>query len=464
MHESLTGPPGAWRPLTRLAKLARRPLERFLRVEASSGLLLLGVAAFALVWANSPWAASYFRFWHTQLGFRVGAFVFERNLEWFVNDGLMVIFFFVVGLEIRRELHHGELSEWRRAALPFAAALGGMIAPALLYLSIAGSGRTHSGWGVPMATDIAFALGVLTLLGHRVPPALRVMLLALAVIDDLGAVAVIALFYSSGVAWPGVLTAIGGVAGIIGLQAFGVRRRSVYVIPGIVVWAGTYASGVHPTIAGVVVGMLTPVQVWLGTEGFVRRVRSNIDAIAQAPRGSAPSRPVNKALRDISVARREALSPAEGLIDLLHPWVAYLIMPIFALANAGVALKGVSFDPTTTKLVVAVGIGLVIGKPLGIVLACQVTLGLRLSALPRGITLRHLIVLGAIAGVGFTMALFVAQLAFDDARLLNAAKLGVLLASGVAGILGLAIGRAVLGRTAVGAARTADEAEASTET
>jgi Na+:H+ antiporter, NhaA family len=458
-------PPGAWEPLTRLAKVAKRPLERFLGIEAASGILLLVVAAIALAWANSPWAKSYFALWHSMLGVRIGHLLFERSLEWVVNDALMVVFFFVVGIEIRREIHHGELSEWRRAALPFAAALGGMVAPALLYLAIAGQGSTHSGWGVPMATDIAFAVGVLTLLGKRVPPALRVLLLALAVIDDLGAIIVIALFYSSGIAVSGLLVAALGIGGIFAMQAFGVRQKVAYILPGLVVWAGIYASGIHPTIAGVIIGMVTPVKVWLGPEGFVQQVQSNIDALPKQPVDSAPSPELHNALRRVELAKREAISPAESLIETLHPWVAFVIMPVFALANAGVALDGLSVDNTTTKLMVAVGAGLVLGKPLGILVACQLTLRLKVASLPLGITLRHLVVLGAVAGIGFTMALFVAQLAFADVHLLGAAKLGVLVASGVAAVVGLGIGWLLL-KTAqpVGIAQTADEAEDSTVT
>ena len=248
-----SSPPEAWEPLLRLSRLARRPLERFLEIEAASGILLLVAATTALLWANSPWAASYVHLWHTPLGLRIGAFTFEHSLEWFVNDGLMVIFFFVVGMEIRREIHHGELSEWRRAALPAAAALGGMVAPAVLYLVLAGRPSTRSGWGVPMATDIAFAVGVLALLGKRVPAALRVLLLALAVIDDLGAILVIAVFYSSGVAVSGLLVAAAGLVGVFAMQRLGVRSAFAYVAPALVVWAGIYSAGIHPTVAGVII-------------------------------------------------------------------------------------------------------------------------------------------------------------------------------------------------------------------
>jgi Na+:H+ antiporter, NhaA family len=459
-----SSPPGAWEPLLRLTRLAGRPLERFLRIEAASGILLLVAAAVALVWANSPWAESYVHLWHTPLGIRVGAFTFERTLEWVVNDGLMVIFFFVVGLEIRREIHHGELSEWRRAALPAAAALGGMLAPAALYLAFAGAPATRSGWGVPMATDIAFAVGILTLLGKRVPAALRVLLLALAIIDDLGAIVVIAAFYSSGISVSGLLIAAAGFGSVLLMQRFGVRAKLAYVPPSVVAWAGIYAAGIHPTIAGVLVGLMTPVRAWLGPDGFIVGVRRQLDHLAKSSPDALSSHELAGTLRHVDVARREAMSPAESLIELLHPWVAFGIMPVFALANAGVRVSGSSLDPASWRVVTAVAVGLVVGKPIGVLLASWIALRLRLATLPLGMRLRHLVVLGVVAGVGFTMALFIAQLAFSDASLLAAAKFGVLVASGVAAILGLGLGRLLLTPLGPGgSAQTADEAESSTE-
>jgi NhaA family Na+:H+ antiporter len=450
--------------MLRFARLAGRPLERFLSIEAASGILLLVAAAVALVWANSPWSESYAQLWHTPLGIRIGTFTFDRSLEWCVNDGLMVIFFFVVGMEIRRELHHGELSELRRAALPAAAALGGMLAPAALYLVVAGAPSTRSGWGVPMATDIAFAVGILTLLGKRVPAALRVLLLALAVIDDLGAIVVIAVFYSSGIDLAGLLVAALGLGGVGVMQRLGVRAKLAYVAPSLVAWAGIYAAGIHPTIAGVIIGLVTPVRAWLGPDGFLVDVRKELDHLQEASAASLSSHELAETLRHVDVARREAMSPAESLIETLHPWVAYGIMPIFALANAGVVISGGALDGASWSVVAAVALGLVVGKPAGVLLASWLTLRLGIGTLPKGMTLRHLVVLGVVAGVGFTMALFIAQLAFTDPRLLAAAKLGVLAASGGAAILGLALGRLLLAPVAIdGAALTADEAESSTE-
>jgi NhaA family Na+:H+ antiporter len=437
-------PPEARKPLVRLARFAVGPIERFLGIEAASGLVLLGAAAVALAWANSPWAASYHALWNTPVGIRVGAFGFERSLAWLVNDGLMVIFFFVVGMEIRSELHHGELSEWRRAALPAAAALGGMVAPAVLYLAVASAPETRAGWGVPMATDIAFAVGILALLGRRVPPALRVLLLALAVIDDLGAIVVIALFYTAGVSLPGLLVAALAIGAILALQGIGVRAKLAYVPPAVVAWAGVYGAGIHPTIAGVVVGLVTPVRAWFGTHGFVAGVRPELERLARAEPGALSPRAVAEVLRGVDAARREAVSPAEGLIDTLHPWVAYGIMPLFALANAGVTVQVGALQAVAWREVGGIVLGLVAGKPIGVLAACGLAVALRIGALPAGIGLRHLIVLGAVAGVGFTMALFIAGLAFEEGPLLDAAKIGVLAASAVAATIGLALGRLLL--------------------
>ncbi len=456
-------PPEAWEPLLRLSRLASRPLERFLHIEAASGILLLVAAAIALAWANSPWADSYVHFWQTPVGLRLGDFTFERSLEWVVNDGLMVIFFFVVGMEIRREIHHGELSEWRRASLPVAAALGGMLAPAAIYLFFANGAETRSGWGVPMATDIAFAVGILTLLGNRVPPALRVLLLALAVIDDLGAIVVIALFYSSGVALSGLLVAALGFFGVFAMQRFGVRSKLAYIVPSLVAWAGIYSAGIHPTIAGVIVGLATPVRAWLGTDGFIADTRKELEHLTHAPSESLTSHHLAATLRRVDLARREAMSPSESLIAALHPWVAFGIMPVFALANAGVSLSSGPLDGASWTVVTAVAAGLMLGKPLGVLAACWLTLRLKIGTLPQGLGMRELLVLGVVAGIGFTMALFIAQLAFTDARMLAAAKLGVLAASGATAVLGLALGRWLLTDTArPGAAKSADEAESST--
>ncbi|MBP9085283.1 MAG: Na+/H+ antiporter NhaA [Kofleriaceae bacterium] len=457
-------PPEAWEPLFKFARLARRPLETFLKIEAASGIILIVAAAVALLWVNSPWRTSYTALWHTPIGIQFGDFEFVRPLEWVVNDGLMAIFFFVVGLEIRREIHHGELSTPRRAALPLAAALGGMVVPAIIYLALAGGPPTHAGWGIPMATDIAFAVGILTLLGKRVPPALRVLLLALAVIDDLGAIIVIALFYSKGIALAGFGVAACGIGGIFLLQFIGVRSKLAYVAPAVVAWAGVYAAGVHPTIAGVLIGLITPVRAWLGPERFINNLRVQVTMLGNLPETELASHGLNQQLHEIDVARREAISPAESLIETLHPWVAYAIMPIFALANAGVSLAGLDMSGAGASAALGVGVGLCVGKPIGVITASWLALKLRIGVLPAGLGGRHLLVLGLVAGVGFTMSLFIAQLAFPGSGLLADAKLGILVASAAAAMIALLVGRLMLPAAITpDAATTADEAESSTE-
>lgn len=457
-------PPEAWEPLLRISRLAARPLDRFLQIEAASGILLIVAAAVALLVANSPWAASYAALWETPFGVRLGGLSFERSLAWFVNDGLMVIFFFVVGLEIRREIHHGELSNLRRAALPVAAALGGVTVPALIYVALAGDPATRTGWAVPMATDIAFALGILTLLGKRVPPALRVLLLAVAVIDDLCAILIIAIFFSSGISLAGFGVAALGLGAIFLIQRLGVRSKLAYVLPTVVAWAGIYAGGIHPTIAGVLVGLATPVRAWLGHDGFVSGMKRELDELGAADPATLTSHALAARLKMVDAARREAMSPAESLIESLHPWVAFGIMPIFALANAGVSLGGVSFDGPATSVVLGIVLGLVMGKPIGVVAASWLALKLGLGSLPHGLTFRHLVVLGIVAGIGFTMALFIAQLAFPGGPLLASAKVAILIASAVAAVSALLIGRLLLSpATAAGVAKSADEAESSDE-
>jgi NhaA family Na+:H+ antiporter len=460
--QQATLPPGSWAPARRLAQKALAPVERFLKIEAASGVLLLLVALVALVWANSPFSASYSSLWHTPFGLRLGPFAFERDLHFWINDGLMTVFFFVVGLEIRREIHRGELAELRRAALPLAAALGGMLVPAVLY-TVFNHGRASSGgWGVPMATDIAFAVGVLTLLGKRVPPALRILLLALAVIDDVGAIIVIALFYSGTLWWPGFLIAVAGLAFVILMQKLGVRSPWAYLVPALVIWAGAYRGGIHPTLAGVVVGLMTPVRAWLGSERFLEVTEEEVKRLRAV--NADDERALLPHLDKLNSARREAISPIERLQHALHGPVAYGIMPLFALANAGVPLGEASFEGDGWPVFIGVVIGLLVGKPLGVLGLSWLASRVGLTALPRGVTWLKVSVVGLSAGIGFTMALFIAQLAFPPGPLLETAKLGILCGSGMAALVAFVVGRIILVEEYVpGQAETCEEAESSTE-
>lgn len=458
-------PPEAWEPALKAAQVLVRPLESFLKIQAASGIVLLVAAVGAMVWANSAFSEQYAHFWHTPITLGVGDLVFTKDLHFWINDGLMVIFFFVVGLEIRREIYQGELSELKRAALPVAAAIGGMLAPAAIYLAFNPGAETRHGWGVPMATDIAFAVGVLTLLGNRVPSALRVLLLALAIIDDIGAILVIALFYSSGVQLMGLVVAVCGAAAVIGLQRLAVRSPLVYVVPGLVLWAGMMTAGVHPTIAGVILGLLTPVKTWYGSSGFLEEATAALSEFEdRAKKSRTTEHDLLHPLERLGQARREAIAPVLRLEQLLNPWVAFGIMPVFALANAGVTVGDVDLSGPRQTIGAGVALGLLFGKPIGIVLVSLLTVKLGICALPRSVNTRGLLVVGCVGGIGFTMALFIAQLAFNNANNLGVAKVAVLIGSLVSALVGLAAGALLLPKPRPGVkAISADEAERSTE-
>jgi Na+:H+ antiporter, NhaA family len=379
-------PPGAWAPARRLVRRVRAPVERFLAIEASSGILLLGVACVALVWANSPWAGVYERIWHTRFGLSFGPWAFERDLHFWINDALMTVFFFLAGLEIRREMYQGELSQLRRAALPLVAALGGMIAPAVIYTALNHGHPSRVGWGIPMATDIAFAVGALALLGKRVPPALRILLLALAVIDDVGAILVIAVFYSSDLQIAGFGLALLGLLLLALWRSLGVRSAWAYVLPGAMIWAGMYVGGIHPTLAGVVLGLLTPVRPWLGAAFLFDRLARGVERYQSAALDD--ERLLLHELDESRRAQREAVSPVDALQHALHRWVAYGIMPLFALANAGVPLGHAELDSAGLRVFWGVSLGLVLGKPVGILALSWLTTRLGLTALPTGIGYR----------------------------------------------------------------------------
>ncbi len=457
-----SSPEEVWPPARKAARRVLDPIERFLHVEASSGIVLAAAAAIALVWANSSWHASYQALWHMPVGLRLGETTIEHDLHFWVNDGLMVLFFFVVGLEMRREMVQGELSRWDRALLPFLGALGGMLVPAVAFLVLNRGEAGQDGWGIPMATDIAFAVGALALLGSRVPPALRVLLLAVAVIDDIGAILVIAIFYSSGVSVDGLVIMAGAVGSVLVLQRVGVRHPLGYVPSGLLAWYGALHAGVHPTLAGVLMGLLTPARAWLGQGGFVDSTERALEQIRE-PDGPDDEEELLEQVQELNQAQREAVSPALRLHSLLHPWVAFLIMPIFALANAGVRIDGLDLSSSGgMSLAVGIVVGLMVGKPLGIF--AFTALGVRLGwcTLPSGVTNRGVLTVGFVGGIGFTMSLFIGGLAFQDPVLLGAAKAAILCGSAGALVLGLAMGLGLSKQPVEGAALTAAEAERST--
>jgi Na+:H+ antiporter, NhaA family len=427
-----------------------RPVEEFAAIEASGGIVLLACTAIALAWANSPWWHAYEALWHTPLGVSVAGSSLVKPLHFWINDGLMAIFFFVVGLEIKRELLAGELSRPRQAMLPIAGAVGGMLFPAALYLLLNHSGEAARGWGVPMATDIAFAIGIMALLGDRVPAALKVFLTALAIVDDLGAVLVIAFFYTGELHW----ASLGAAAVLLALPAaagrLGVRSASVYAAAGVGVWLCFISSGVHATIAGVLVAMTVPARVRIDRGAFLTEARGHVEEFAAAGPAAAPaftSPGQLQALSALEHACERAGTPLQRLEHALHPWVSFAIMPVFALANAGVRLVGQGEPFGNAGVIFGVALGLVAGKPLGISLAAWLAVRTGIAEQPEGTSWAQLAGVACLGGIGFTMALFIAALAFDGTTLLPAAKLGVLGASVFAGLLGWAVLTAVARRS-----------------
>ncbi len=416
---------------------ALRPFQEFAHRESSSGLLLLACTAIALAWANSVFAESYTRLWEIPVTVGIGEFALRETLHHWINDGLMAIFFFLIGLEIKREVLVGELASPRRAALPLAAAVGGMVVPAILYLAINPSGPRAAGWGIPMATDIAFALGVLALLGPRVPLTLKVFLTALAIVDDIGAVLVIAFFYTADLS----VNAVGVGACLLTLLVLcnvaGVRHLAPYALLGLALWVAFLESGVHATVAGVLLAFTIPARTRIDAGEFLARSHGALAEFAAAGVAEAnvvTSRAHQEALLAIESAAEMAQAPLQKLEDKLHGVVAFGIMPLFALANAGVALSGGAAIGSPVAL--GVILGLVLGKPLGITLFAWLATKVGLAERPPDASWPKLHGVAWLGGIGFTMSLFIAGLAFNDAAVLTQAKLGILVASLAAGTVG----------------------------
>jgi NhaA family Na+:H+ antiporter len=427
-----------------LPRLIARPLRTFLNTEAAGGSVLLAATAAALVLANSPFAESYESLWRTDLRIALGTFEVAQDARHWVNDGLMALFFFVVGLEIKRELVAGELNDVRKAIIPVVAAAGGMAAPALVYLVFNVGGAGAAGWGIPMATDIAFAVGVLALLSNRIPSGLKVFLLSLAIVDDIGAILVIALFYSGDIEFGWLLAAVGLLAVIEVLRRLKVYWTPVYAVMGIAVWLATFESGFHATIAGAALGLLAPARP-TDPRGF-RDVFEEASAMSAEPDAES--------LRAVQLQSNEVVSVAERLEHLLHPWTSYLVIPLFALANAGLVLSLSEIaDALSSKVAIGIVGGLVVGKTIGISGATWLAVRFSFGRLPDGVQWRHVVGASVVAGVGFTISLFITALAFDDTQLVAEAKLGVFIASLLAGLAGaavLAIGhrrRGIMNRT-----------------
>ena len=411
-----------------------RPFTRFLRIEAAAGAVLLFFAVAAVVLSNSPWSQPFLNAWELHAGVQIGSLRFGRSIREWINDGLMTLFFFLVALELKRELVLGELNNPRIAALSIAAALGGMLMPAALYLLLQSGTPGASGWGTVMATDTAFVIGCLALLGSRIPQSLRVFLLSMAIIDDLGAILVVALGYGSVVGWASLALAAVGIAVVRAMALLGVRSIALYSLVGGAVWLAIDVSGIHATITGVILGLLTPARRWVSDERLYAILDRVIAHPADDEYGSGDTKDRNT-LQRAEIAARESLSPVERLEIALHPWVGFVIMPLFALANAGV---DISIGDIGTSVTVAVFVGFALGKPIGVLSFTWLAVRVGLATRPADLTWGLLTGRGLLAGIGFTMALFIATLAFSDA-LIGSAKLGIFLASIASAVAGVAV-------------------------
>ena len=421
-------------PIERLLK----PFALFAKQASAGGIVLLACALIAMLWANSPLGEYYFRLWSTPVEVRFGNLIdIDKPLLLWINDGLMAVFFFLVGMEIKRELLVGELRSPRKAMLPMAAAVGGMIVPALIYASLNWGTPEIRGWGVPMATDIAFALGALALLGTRAPLALKVFLTALAIVDDLGAVLVIAIFYTENLKVDALLYSFLFWGAMIAMNRLGVRNALIYFIVSLGLWYFMLKSGVHATVAGVLSAFAIPVRSRIDPELFIARVREYLNQFDQpvTERTIILSPEQQSAVEAIEREALRVQSPLQRLEHQLHYFVAFFVMPVFALANAGVALGGEGGLNWTSRVIWGVALGLLIGKPLGITLFSWLAVRLGLAQLPQGINFVHIVGVGFLAGIGFTMALFIGGLAFRGDEL-NYAKLGILAGSALAGAIG----------------------------
>jgi NhaA family Na+:H+ antiporter len=420
----------------------RSTFREFVHLEASGGVVLLFCTIAAFAWANSPFRESYFALWHTPIKIELGQYVLEESLLHWINDALMAVFFFIVGLEIKREILAGELAEPRKAALPIAAAIGGMVVPAAIYAVLNVGGEGVRGWGIPMATDIAFALAVLTVLGSRVPTSLKVFLTALAIVDDLGAILVIAIFYAHGVIW----TWLGIAAVFLLLCVFAnqvhVRHPVPYALLGLVVWFAFLQSGVHATVAGVLVAMTIPVRRAIDSQQFLDRTKGLLRDFEEASAFQSAllvNSGQQEALRALEEACEHVETPLQRLEHAHHGWVVFGVLPLFALANAGVTVEGSLLTLLGSPVALGVILGLVVGKQVGVTLFAWLSVRFGLAAMPEELSWGQLYGAAWLAGIGFTMSLFVGTLAFGEGELLKTAKLAILVASVASGLVGYAI-------------------------
>ena len=420
--------------------------HKFFKREASSSILLLAATIVALVWANSILAHTYQEFWHTEVSFGFGKYRLIKSLNHWINDGLMTFFFFTVGLEIKRELLVGALASRKRALLPIVAAIGGMLVPGIIYFAFNHGGETAAGWGIPMATDIAFALGAIAIFGRRLPIGLRVFLTAFAIADDLGAVFVIALFYTKEIAWHYLLICIVLALGLAVANLLWIRWTLLYGLLGLGIWFSVLGSGIHPTVAGIIVAMLIPARAKYDTDQFVKKVDEIMTGFKCGEQSCGYTVLLNRdhlnSVHALELACHEVETPLQQLEHGLHPWVVYVVLPLFALANAGLTLKGMNLTAVATHPVtIGITLGLFLGKPLGVTLFSFLAVKTGLASLPTGVRWSHIAGAGMLGGIGFTMSLFISNLSFTSPALLDYSKLGILIGS----ILSAAVGLLFLG-------------------
>ncbi len=416
-----------------------RPFGEFARLESSGGILLICCTLAAMLWANSPWSHGYFELWHTKLTVGFAQATLSKEIHFWINDGLMAIFFLLVGLEIKREVLIGELASLQKAAFPLAAAVGGMLLPAGCYFLFNQSGPGTAGWGIPMATDIAFALGVLALLGDRVPTQLKVFLAALAIADDIGAVLVIAFFYTDQLSWISLAVAAAFFLLLIVMNRIGARHPLVYIILGLGLWLAFLQSGIHATVAGVLLALTIPAHRRIDGEAFLDRSRKILEEFRHAEKCEDPieaSATRSAALNLLATDCHYAEAPMLRFEHALVPWIKHAIMPIFALANAGVYLGGDALNDLANPISLGIICGLVLGKPIGIGVFAWLAVQTRLAVLPTGVSWRQILGVGMLGGIGFTMSLFISSLAFTGNAEIEISKIGILAASIVAALAG----------------------------
>jgi NhaA family Na+:H+ antiporter len=429
-----------------------RPAQQFFDTEASSSILLIAATAIALFWVNSSIGETYHSFWHTEISFTFGHFHISKTLLHWVNDGLMSLFFFTVGLEIKREILVGELATPKKALLPVIAALGGMIVPGLIYAAINAGSPTIHGWGIPVATDIAFALGAVAVFGRKLPVGLRIFLAAFAIADDLGAVVIIAIFYTKEIVWSNLIISLFLIFGLAVANFFWIRQTLIYAILGLAVWFFVLGSGVHPTIAGVIVSLFVPARGRYDTDNFLQNVKKITEKFECEEQSCGYSILLNQehmyAVQALELACHDVETPLQRLMHALHPWVAFLILPLFAMGNTGLIFRGIVFsEAVSNPVILGIIFGLVVGKPIGILLFSYLSVKTGIASLPQEVRWSHIFGGAMLGGIGFTMSLFLSELSFSDPHIIDYARIAILAGS----VLSAAIGMSYLGFISISA-------------